>query len=151
MIANDQRPIRPGKAGVCPRCSGTNMRDLSSHTRAPNQLALEQECKDCGLEFLEVYETVPYLIGQEVDGQLHQSGDQIAAQRARDDALQLLVDLETLVEYLEETHQDELSNDHYGDEPGTCSYCRAIERANRLAHMIRYGQELQEAEDDSGS
>jgi hypothetical protein len=142
MDSNDQRPIRPGKAGVCPRCSGTNVRDLGSHTRAPNQLALEQECKDCGLEFLEVYETVSYLIGQEVDGQLHQSGDHVAAQGAREVALELLVQLETLVEYLQEAHQDEIDDDHGGDDPGTCSYCRAIEAARELTGPIRAATEL---------
>ncbi|WP_084443321.1 hypothetical protein [Hymenobacter roseosalivarius] len=31
-----------------------------------------------------------------------------------------------LAGFLEEAHQDELSHQHHGDDPATCSYCRAI-------------------------
>ena len=37
--------------------------------------------------------------------------------------------LETTVEYLEESHRQEIDDEHGGDEPGTCSYCKAIEAA----------------------
>lgn len=41
-------------------------------------------------------------------------------------APELLDALERLVDDLEESHADELNADHYGDDPGECSYCRTI-------------------------
>jgi len=34
-----------------------------------------------------------------------------------------------LVDHLTETHQDEIDRSHYGDEHGTCSYCRTMDEA----------------------
>ena len=48
---------------------------------------------------------------------------------------QAIETIRTLVEYLEEAHQDEIDKKHYGDkEP--CSYCRAIREGTRLADKI---------------
>ena len=44
----------------------------------------------------------------------------------------LLECIATLRDYLAETHADELANDHGGDDPETCTYCRAIADAGKL-------------------
>jgi hypothetical protein len=40
--------------------------------------------------------------------------------------------LDALVTDLEETHRDEIGNDHFGDEPESCSYCADIHAARDL-------------------
>ena len=40
--------------------------------------------------------------------------------------------LRTLANYLEETHREEIDNDHYGDDREQCSYCQAIKAAREL-------------------
>ena len=42
-----------------------------------------------------------------------------------------------LTEYLEEAHQDELDNNHYDDEPGTCSYCHAIAKGKEAMNELQ--------------
>jgi hypothetical protein len=47
--------------------------------------------------------------------------------------LEALTDhLGTMAALLEETHADELENNHYGDAARECSYCRAIRAARQL-------------------
>lgn len=43
--------------------------------------------------------------------------------------------IETLRDYLIETHQEEIDNKHYGDK--TCSYCDAIKEANAFLKGIK--------------
>ena len=45
---------------------------------------------------------------------------------------ELLDSIRALTALLEELHQEEITNFHYGDQPETCSYCIEIERANKL-------------------
>lgn len=40
--------------------------------------------------------------------------------------------LSTLRDYLEEAHQDDHQSEHFGDDPSTCSYCRAIHEAEGI-------------------
>ena len=40
--------------------------------------------------------------------------------------------LELLADYLEESHEDEVGENHYGDGPDNCSYCQAIAEARRI-------------------
>jgi hypothetical protein len=39
--------------------------------------------------------------------------------------------LEQAIEYLQETHQDEILNEHYGDDRATCTYCQLIDDAKK--------------------
>jgi hypothetical protein len=45
---------------------------------------------------------------------------------------EILDALETLTEYLEESHEDEIANEHYGDGSEGCSYCEAIANAKDI-------------------
>lgn len=38
----------------------------------------------------------------------------------------------TLMAYLQEVHQEEIDNHHYGDQQAKCSYCIEIDRARKL-------------------
>ena len=52
-------------------------------------------------------------------------------------APELLAITELLADSLEESHMDEVEQDHYGDGPEGCSYCAAIARARAAIAKAR--------------
>ena len=46
----------------------------------------------------------------------------------------LLKLLEKFSAHLTEAHEEELNNNHFGDDPADCSYCRIIAEANALLY-----------------
>jgi hypothetical protein len=134
-------------AGQCPCCGSDDTETIRSYDD-PDGLRrrIEYQCNepDCGVEFTEFYAIAIALEGKYVNGTLHQSETQYVAGPAAEDALELLEALETLVFDLEESHQDEIRDDHGGDDPGTCSYCRDLAAAQKLIDGIR-GVECEES------
>jgi hypothetical protein len=53
------------------------------------------------------------------------------------ESLEILDSLVEVTEMLREAHQDEVENNHYGDGPEGCSYCKAIRRAEAIIEKVR--------------
>ena len=61
----------------------------------------------------------------------------------------LIEQLQTMTEYLQEVHQYEIDNDHDGDGRDGCSYCDAIERSTKLLKELEEDEEEVESEQTS--
>ena len=55
----------------------------------------------------------------------------------------LIEQLQTMTEYLQEVHQYEIDNDHDGDGRDGCSYCDAIERSKKLLKELEEDEEVE--------
>jgi hypothetical protein len=67
----------------CPHCGGMNVRVDGPCEREPDMVERACQCNDCGTEWFDVYEVLPYFIGKDVGMELCQDPKQIIEQQVR--------------------------------------------------------------------
>jgi len=98
----------------CPACGADNVTG-DSVTIDAGTAHQSCWCEACGFEWCDCYALAAVEAGP--DREYLSRSDAPAPPRAL---------VEQLADYLEEAHEADVLDDHGGDDPATCSYCRAI-------------------------